>query len=241
MMAIDAPTLLRQLNDLGAIGLDGSGGRTRLAASDADQAGRDMLVTLMHELALTVSIDQIGNIIGLWPGHDSALAPIMLGSHIDTVIHAGMYDGCYGVLAGLAVIRALKQAGVQPRRGIAVVAFTNEEGVRYQPDMMGSLVYAGGMSVTDALNVIGTIALAGVGFGDLSVDFLSMISGRTITGVMEGDSVPNEFIPYLARLNADGKFPYHELITEFPLDQINEAEKASASGAVIKPVLVMPD
>ena len=92
-----------------------------------------------------------------------------------------------------------------------------------------------------ALNVIGTIALAGVGFGDLSVDFLSMISGRTITGVMEGDSVPNEFIPHLAQLNADGKFPYHELITEFPLDQINEAEKASASGAVIKPVLVMPD
>ena len=92
-----------------------------------------------------------------------------------------------------------------------------------------------------ALNVIGTIALAGVGFGDLSVDFLSMISGRTITGVMEGDSVPHEFIPHLARLNAEGKFPYHELITEFPLDRINEAEKASASGAVIKPVLVMPD
>lgn len=156
MMELDAPTLMRQLNDLGAIGLDGSGGRTRLAASDADKVGRDMLVTLMHELALTVSIDQIGNIIGLWPGDDAMLAPIMLGSHIDTVIHAGMYDGCYGVLAGLAVIRALKQAGIQPRRGIAVVAFTNEEGVRYQPDMMGSLVYAGGMSVADALDVIGT-------------------------------------------------------------------------------------
>lgn len=155
MMAIDAPTLLRQLHELGSIGLDGSGGRTRLAASDADNAGRDTLVTWMHELGLTVSIDQIGNIIGLWPGSDPTLAPVMLGSHIDTVIHAGLYDGCYGVLAGLAVIRALKQAGMQPRRGIAVVAFTNEEGVRYQPDMMGSLVYVGGMSVTDALDVIG--------------------------------------------------------------------------------------
>ncbi|MFN5060006.1 MAG: Zn-dependent hydrolase [Chloroflexota bacterium] len=155
MIPIDATTLLHQLNALGAIGLDGSGGRTRLAASDADKAGRDTLVAWMHDLNLVVSIDQIGNIIGLWTGQDVTLAPIMLGSHIDTVIHAGAYDGCYGVLAGLAVIRALKHAGVQPRRGIAVVAFTNEEGVRYQPDMMGSLVYAGGMPVDDALNVIG--------------------------------------------------------------------------------------
>ncbi len=92
----------------------------------------------------------------------------------------------------------------------------------------------------DALNVTGTIALAGVGFGDLTVDFLSMISGRTITGVMEGDSIPQEFIPRLAALNAEGKFPYHELITEFSLDRINDAEAASADGSVIKPVLVMP-
>lgn len=89
-----------------------------------------------------------------------------------------------------------------------------------------------------ALNPIGTIALAGVGLGDLCVDFLSMISGRTITGVMEGDSVPHEFIPHLARLNAEGRFPFHELITEFDVAQVNEAEAASASGAVIKPVLI---
>jgi aryl-alcohol dehydrogenase len=89
----------------------------------------------------------------------------------------------------------------------------------------------------DALNTIGTLALAGVGFGELSLNFISMISGRTITGVMEGDSTPSEFIPLLARLNADGTFPFHELITRFPIDQINEAEAASASGAVIKPVL----
>lgn len=89
-----------------------------------------------------------------------------------------------------------------------------------------------------ALNPIGTIALAGVGFGDLSVDFLSMISGRTITGVMEGDSTPREFIPTLAALNAEGRFPFHELITEFPIAEINAAEAASADGSVIKPVLV---
>ena len=89
----------------------------------------------------------------------------------------------------------------------------------------------------DALNTVGTLALAGVGFGELNLNFISMISGRTITGVMEGDSTPREFIPHLAQLNADGAFPYDELITTFPLEQINEAEAASASGTVIKPVL----
>ena len=89
----------------------------------------------------------------------------------------------------------------------------------------------------DALNPIGTLALAGVGFGELNLNMISMISGRTITGVMEGDSVPTEFIPKLARLNAEGRFPFHELITRFPIEQVNDAEAASASGAVIKPVL----
>jgi aryl-alcohol dehydrogenase len=89
----------------------------------------------------------------------------------------------------------------------------------------------------DGLNNIGTLGMAGVGFGDVTFDFLSMIGGRTITGVMEGDSKTQEFIPYLAKLNADGRFPFDELITEFSIDEINDAEAASASGAVIKPVL----
>ncbi len=90
----------------------------------------------------------------------------------------------------------------------------------------------------EGLNNLGTIGLAGVGFGDITFDFISLIGGRTITGVMEGDSTPNEFIPRLAQLNANGEFPFHELITEYSLDQINEAEAASADGSVIKPVLV---
>lgn len=93
-------------------------------------------------------------------------------------------------------------------------------------------------AVFDGLNTIGTLGIAGVGLAELSIPMISMISGRTITGVMEGDSTPSEFIPRLASLNAEGKFPFDQLITTFPFDQINEAEKASASGAVIKPVLV---
>lgn len=90
----------------------------------------------------------------------------------------------------------------------------------------------------EGLNNLGTLGMAGVGFGDITFDFLSMIGGRTITGVMEGDSTPSEFIPRLAQLNADGEFPFHELITTYSLDQVNDAEAASADGSVIKPVLV---
>lgn len=70
----------------------------------------------------------------------------MIGSHIDTVVNAGAFDGCYGVLSGLAVVRAFRKAGIKPSRPITVGAFTNEEGIRYQPDMMGSLVYAGDLA-----------------------------------------------------------------------------------------------
>lgn len=109
-------------------------------------------------------------------------------------------------------------------------------GARYAFDTTGNAAVVRGLY--DGLDNIGTLAMAGVGFGDVTFDFLSMIGGRRIIGVMEGDSVPTELIPRLAALNAAGEFPYDELITTFPLEQINEAEAASADGSVIKPVLM---
>ena len=156
---LDTAKLLEQLRELGAIGHDAAqGGRTRIALTDEEKAGRDLLVRWMRELDLEVRVDQIGNIFGvLHAEHSGGMAqPLMMGSHIDTVRNAGALDGCYGVLAGLAVVRAYRQAGLRPARAIVVAAFTNEEGVRYQPDMMGSLVYAGGMDVQAALNTVGT-------------------------------------------------------------------------------------
>src|SRR5215468_1122422 len=91
----------------------------------------------------------IGNVIGLRAGTENA-APIMTGSHIDTVRTGGRYDGNYGVLAGLEVVRTLNEARRTTRRPIAVAFFTNEEGARFQPDMMGSLVYAGGLGLNEA-------------------------------------------------------------------------------------------
>ena len=95
---------------------------------------------------------------GILPAVDSAneKQPLMIGSHIDTVVNAGAFDGCYGVLSGLAVVRAFRKAGIKPSRPITVGAFTNEEGIRYQPDMMGSLVYAGGISLKKILDTVGT-------------------------------------------------------------------------------------
>lgn len=157
-LQLDGSLLLQQIQALGQVGTDSDiGGRTRIALTDADKAGRDLLVGWMHELDLEVQIDRIGNIFGTLRSTSDMgdQRPLMMGSHIDTVTNAGALDGCYGVLAGLAVIRAFRDSGIRPSRSITVGAFTNEEGVRYQPDMMGSLVYAGGMSVKDALNTIG--------------------------------------------------------------------------------------
>lgn len=154
-IAVDCSRLLARLRQLGDVGRDAEGRLTRLSLSEADKHGRDLLVSWLVDAGLEVVVDKIGNIFGLWRTGDAAAAPVMVGSHIDTVVNAGIYDGCYGVLAGLEAIDALKRSGFESSRPLMVAAFTNEEGVRYTPDMMGSLVYAGGLLVEDALSSIG--------------------------------------------------------------------------------------
>jgi N-carbamoyl-L-amino-acid hydrolase len=154
--SIDGERLLARIRALGQVGRDEAGRLIRLAASDADRAGRDTLVRWIGEAGLDLAVDRVGNVFGIWrEARDGHEQPVLIGSHIDTVIDAGIYDGCYGVLAGLEVIETLKGAGFVPSRPIAVAAFTNEEGVRYAPDMMGSLVHAGGLSVDEALATVG--------------------------------------------------------------------------------------
>ncbi len=184
-LRLDGDTLLEQLRQLGEIGRDRQiGGRTRLALTETDKAGRDRLVAWMHELNLEVRVDRVGNIFGTLRSatDDGRQQPLMLGSHIDTVKNAGALDGCYGVLAGLAVVRSFRDAGRLPPRSITVAAFTNEEGVRYQPDMMGSLVYAGGLSVEAALETAG---IDGTHLGDE----LARIG-------YAGDMLPGAIAPY---------------------------------------------
>ncbi|MBB4194602.1 N-carbamoyl-L-amino-acid hydrolase [Rhizobium aethiopicum] len=155
--SIDAARLLGRIRTLGEIGRDSDGRLVRLAASDTEKLGRDQFVAWIRDAGLEVAVDRIGNIFGIWKaGGVADEAPILIGSHIDTVIGAGIYDGCYGTLSGLEVIETLKAEGLTPSRPIAVAAFTNEEGVRYAPDMMGSLVYVGGLDIDSALATIGT-------------------------------------------------------------------------------------
>jgi beta-ureidopropionase / N-carbamoyl-L-amino-acid hydrolase len=151
---IDRARLIGRLDKFNRIGALPGGGNCRLALSDEDRAGRDLLVEWMRELGLTVTIDAIGNIIGLRRGRQNA-PPVMFGSHVDTVGTGGRYDGLYGVLAGLEACQALNDAGHVTRRPLALVAFTNEEGSRFPPYAMGSLVYVGGITLDQAYAVRG--------------------------------------------------------------------------------------
>lgn len=147
---INSERLLASLKSLGEVGALDGGGVCRLALTDADKLGRDWVVARMRELGMSVAIDAIGNGVAVYEGTED-LPPVMTGSHIDTVRTGGLYDGNYGVLAGLEVVATLRDACVRTRRPVAVAFFTNEEGARFQPDMMGSLVYAGGLSLEQAL------------------------------------------------------------------------------------------
>jgi len=153
-LRIDIVRLLDRIQALGRIGALEGGGVCRLALSEDDKAGRDLVITWMREQGLAVSIDAIGNVIAVRAGREDG-PPVMTGSHIDTVRTGGLYDGNLGVLAGLEVIQTLNDAALQTRRPLAVAFFTNEEGARFAPDMMGSLVYVGGLALDDALTTEG--------------------------------------------------------------------------------------
>ena len=160
-LRISGKRLQERIHALAAIGNTGDGGCCRLALTDEDKEGRDLVVNWMNDLGLVVEIDAIGNVFGTWKV--GAGAPVMTGSHIDTVRTGGIYDGNLGVIAGLEVIETLQSAGVEPQRPITVAVFTDEEGARFAPDMLGSLVYVGGLGLEAALD---TTAIDGPRLGD---------------------------------------------------------------------------
>lgn len=151
-LSIDRTRLVSRIEALGEIGaIPGTTGCARLALTDEDKGGRDLVVTWMRDLGLHITIDGIGNVIATMPGFAVGARPVMTGSHIDTVGTGGKYDGNLGVLAGLEVIETVIAAGIELDRPLAVGFFTDEEGARFPPDMLGSLVYVGGLALEDAL------------------------------------------------------------------------------------------
>ena len=176
-LRVNGDRLWQSLMELAQIGATEKGGVCRLALTDLDKQGRDLVLRWAREAGMSVSIDKIGNGFMRRPGLDNSLPPIMTGSHIDTQPTGGKFDGNYGVLAGLEVVRTLNDHGIQTRAPIEVAFWTNEEGSRFVPVMMGSGVFAqafdlelayaardiAGKSVREELERIGYIGIEEVG------------------------------------------------------------------------------
>jgi N-carbamoyl-L-amino-acid hydrolase len=149
-LRINGERLWQSLMELAQIGATPKGGVCRIALTDLDRQGRDLVTRWAREAGMSVTVDQIGNVFMRRPGRNNALPPVMTGSHIDTQPTGGKFDGNYGVLAGLEVVRTLNDHGVETEAPIEVAFWTNEEGSRFVPVMMGSGVFAGAFSLEHA-------------------------------------------------------------------------------------------
>jgi N-carbamoyl-L-amino-acid hydrolase len=141
-LRVNGSRLWDSLMELARIGATSKGGVCRLTLTDLDRQGRDLVTRWAREAGMTVTIDKIGNGFMRRPGRDNSLPPIMTGSHIDTQPTGGKFDGNYGVLAGLEVVRTLNDHGIETEAPIEVAFWTNEEGSRFVPVMLGSGVFA---------------------------------------------------------------------------------------------------
>ena len=150
-LRIDGKRLWRRLMSLAEIGATPAGGNCRLALTDLDRQGRDLVTGWARAMGCVVRVDAIGNIFMRRPGCRDDLAPVMTGSHIDTQPTGGKFDGNFGVLSGIEVLQTLHDAGVATQRPLEVAIWTNEEGSRFVPVMMGSGVYCGAFTLEHAL------------------------------------------------------------------------------------------
>jgi N-carbamoyl-L-amino-acid hydrolase len=149
-LRINGQRLWDSLMELAQIGATPKGGVKRLALTDLDRQGRDLVVGWARDAGLSVTVDQIGNVFMRREGSNPALAPVVTGSHIDTQPTGGKFDGNYGVLAGLEVVRTLNDLKIQTEAPIEVAFWTNEEGSRFVPVMMGSGVFCGAFTLETA-------------------------------------------------------------------------------------------
>ena len=150
---VNAGRLWQSLMDMAEIGALPNGGCRRLALTDEDKEGRDLFVRWCEEAGCTVSIDRMGNIFARRPGRNNDLPAVVTGSHLDTQPHGGKFDGVYGVLAGLEVIRTLNDHDVVTEAPIEASVWTNEEGSRFAPSMIASGVFAGKFDLEESLAI----------------------------------------------------------------------------------------
>jgi N-carbamoyl-L-amino-acid hydrolase len=151
LLQINGPRLWQSLMDMAKIGATPRGGVRRLALTEDDQRGRDLFAQWCRAANLSVSIDQVGNLFARRAGTDPHAAPVLIGSHLDTQPEGGRFDGVYGVLAALELVRTLNDASITTEKPIEIVSWTNEEGARFTPAMLGSAVFTGATPLADAL------------------------------------------------------------------------------------------
>ena len=149
-LQIDADRLWRSIMEMAKIAATAKGGNCRLALTDDDRQGRDLFVSWCRAAGMTCTVDAMGNIFARRPGRNPQAPPVSTGSHLDTQPTGGKFDGVYGVLAGLEVVRCLDDAGIETEAPIEVVCWTNEEGARFAPAMIGSGVFAGAFDLAYA-------------------------------------------------------------------------------------------
>ena len=140
---VDGTRLWDSLMEMAKIGATPKGGVKRLTLTDLDRQSRELFRTWCEAAGCTVTVDEMGNMFARRPGQDNTLAPVMVGSHLDTQPTGGKFDGALGVLGALEVVRSLNDLNIKTRRPIEVANWTNEEGSRYAPAMISSGVFAG--------------------------------------------------------------------------------------------------
>jgi beta-ureidopropionase / N-carbamoyl-L-amino-acid hydrolase len=148
---INGERLWDSLMELARVGATPKGGVRRITLTEVDRRGRDLFVQWAREAGLQVRWDAIGNLFARRAGSDPAAPPIVIGSHLDSQPNGGKFDGAYGVMAGLELVRTLNDRGITTRAPIEVASWTNEEGSRFVPTMMGSGVYAGVYKLAEVL------------------------------------------------------------------------------------------
>src|SRR4051812_44407696 len=146
---INGERLWQSLMQLARIGAT-KGGVARLALTDLDRDARDWVMARAAEMDMTATVDRVGNIFIRRPGRDASRAPVMSGSHIDTQPSGGKFDGNYGVLAALEAVRTLNEHAIETDAPVEVAVWTNEEGSRFVPVMMGSGVFCGAFALDHA-------------------------------------------------------------------------------------------
>ncbi|AOK18787.1 Zn-dependent hydrolase [Burkholderia cepacia] len=151
MLKINANRLWQSLMEMAKVGATAKGGVRRLALTEADAAGRALFETWCRDAGLALSVDRVGNLFARRAGTRPDAAPVASGSHLDTQPEGGRFDGVYGVLAALELVRTLNDAGIDTERPIEIVVWTNEEGARFAPAMLGSAVFTGALPLDAAL------------------------------------------------------------------------------------------